>query len=534
MKLRVTVLLSFLSVLLIHGQTVPPEYDVFIKKADSLLNLKEYKNAGLAFSSAFKTLGNKGRIPDRYTAARAWAMAGILDSSFVCLEKIVFKKFYTDYKTLENEKDFQPLHSNSRWQALLDFIKTDYEAGLNIINAVRLDTKIPVLNNKVSFVFPLGSHTITTYRTTRTGINYPDRETFVQCKIGSITMTFRIEERMTFGDKKLFEGIRTQKGFITKVLTDKDGIYSELYVPIAHPRQQVGSLLVKMPDRTMFHVSAEISNEGYQFQDELSKLAEQVLKSLKVETRKTPLNEHTETWNIFETTKSFVATIPKNYGQDILEWKRNPSQTTTFQKYTDFGSKAWASVSIETGLKHNYEYRRWHYDSTQFKIKSIKFLGNNVDFMFFYKSKIGFQLAEAIIPRDDIKQGFKIHVSFITNEENSIKELIKLIESIKLVPETSIELNEVLAIYENVSGIQSLVPNPTQDIVTINYAVTEKEQIAEIILTNYNGEIIKTITVNTSESKIQVDCSSYNSGVYFTTLNIDGKPVDTKKLIISK
>lgn len=116
--------------LLLHGQSPTPEYYSRIKMADSLYRLHDYKNAGIAYSSAFKTLGNKGSVNDRYNAARSWALANVPDSAFDCLERIIKKTFFTDYDRLVNEPDFNSIHNDKRWQPLVDFLK-DYR-NLNI------------------------------------------------------------------------------------------------------------------------------------------------------------------------------------------------------------------------------------------------------------------------------------------------------------------------------------------------------------------------------------------------------------------
>jgi hypothetical protein len=105
------------------GQKVSKEYNLYIRQADSLWQLKEYKNTGFAYSSAFKTLGYKGRIEDRYNAARAWSLANIQDSAFDCLERIIKKKYFSEYDMVVNEQDFKNLNSDIRWKPLLEQLK---------------------------------------------------------------------------------------------------------------------------------------------------------------------------------------------------------------------------------------------------------------------------------------------------------------------------------------------------------------------------------------------------------------------------
>ncbi|MCW3076129.1 MAG: hypothetical protein JWO32_738 [Bacteroidetes bacterium] len=116
-------LIGFLTTFLMCGQTASPEYYTFIKKADSLYKIKDYKNSALTYSSAFKTLGGKGKVKDRYNAARSWALANTPDSAFYNLHRIADRTFYSDYVRITNEEDFNSLHKDKRWNSLLTLIK---------------------------------------------------------------------------------------------------------------------------------------------------------------------------------------------------------------------------------------------------------------------------------------------------------------------------------------------------------------------------------------------------------------------------
>jgi hypothetical protein len=105
------------------GQKIPAEYFALVKKADSLFESKEYKNSGLTYSAAFKTLSGKGRIKDRYSAVRSWVLADVHDSAFYNLYRIASRTFYSDYVKIINETDFKVLHNDKRWDSLLIVIK---------------------------------------------------------------------------------------------------------------------------------------------------------------------------------------------------------------------------------------------------------------------------------------------------------------------------------------------------------------------------------------------------------------------------
>ncbi|MCW3465057.1 DUF6624 domain-containing protein [Chitinophaga nivalis] len=103
------------------------QYNFFVHQADSLYHAGAYKPAALAFSQAFITTNGKGLMNDRYNAACAWALAGVPDSAFFQLEKIVTKVAFADYQQLTNDKDLVSLHTDKRWQPLLDAVLVNKE-----------------------------------------------------------------------------------------------------------------------------------------------------------------------------------------------------------------------------------------------------------------------------------------------------------------------------------------------------------------------------------------------------------------------
>ncbi|MCE3279972.1 MAG: hypothetical protein K0S44_2163 [Bacteroidetes bacterium] len=123
MKKTLLAFLFFIGLTVTYGQKNPPEYTNLVKRADSLFQLKDYKNSALTYSSAFKTLGWKGQETDRYNAARAWALINNADSAFFNLQRIADKLYYAQYEQISNDEDLKSLHSDKRWQPLLGQIR---------------------------------------------------------------------------------------------------------------------------------------------------------------------------------------------------------------------------------------------------------------------------------------------------------------------------------------------------------------------------------------------------------------------------
>lgn len=132
------------------GQDISQKYFDYIKIADSLYKLKEYKSSGLNYSEAFKTNGGKGIVNDRYNAACSWAMASVIDSAFFQLFRIATKGNFTNHNSLIMEPDLNVLHADKRWSELLEIVKQNKEKTevnfnkslVSILDSIYLDDQM--------------------------------------------------------------------------------------------------------------------------------------------------------------------------------------------------------------------------------------------------------------------------------------------------------------------------------------------------------------------------------------------------------
>lgn len=110
------------------------EYEHRINIAKSLLEKYNYKEAGYYYSTAFAIHKNKGRINDHYHAARAWAMAGSIDSAYLELDELR-KRNYPEYLKISTDTAFLPLRNNPGWTVLLAKIKINKQKTDSLINS---------------------------------------------------------------------------------------------------------------------------------------------------------------------------------------------------------------------------------------------------------------------------------------------------------------------------------------------------------------------------------------------------------------
>ena len=82
--------------------------------------------------------------------------------------------------------------------------------------------------------------------------------------------------------------------------------------------------------------------------------------------------------------------------------------------------------------------------------------------------------------------------------------------------------------------LDEIYPNPVTEFAIINYLLKNVDVKAKIVLHNVLGSIIDEYDLLPYESKVKITTDSFNPGVYFYTLYIDGDGVTTHKLVIRK
>lgn len=85
------------------------------------------------------------------------------------------------------------------------------------------------------------------------------------------------------------------------------------------------------------------------------------------------------------------------------------------------------------------------------------------------------------------------------------------------------------------ASLEQNVPNPYNGSTTIHYSLPHKFSSAQIIITDNAGKTLKQINLSSSgEGSVNINASSLSSGTYNYSLIVDGKLIDTKKMILSK
>jgi hypothetical protein len=89
-----------------------------------------------------------------------------------------------------------------------------------------------------------------------------------------------------------------------------------------------------------------------------------------------------------------------------------------------------------------------------------------------------------------------------------------------------------VGIDENKMVFKGPFPNPASLHANLDYNLPTATNTAQLIISNTLGVIVETVNLEGRSGKNTLDVSGYASGIYFYSITVDGKVVQTKKLIV--
>ncbi|MBP5650553.1 MAG: T9SS type A sorting domain-containing protein [Bacteroidales bacterium] len=75
-------------------------------------------------------------------------------------------------------------------------------------------------------------------------------------------------------------------------------------------------------------------------------------------------------------------------------------------------------------------------------------------------------------------------------------------------------------------------PNPASDNVTIEYAVSSNANKVQLVVKNLLGSTLYTRNLDVNSNRVKLNVSEYPAGIYFYSIEADGRPLVTKKLLV--
>ncbi len=89
-------------------------------------------------------------------------------------------------------------------------------------------------------------------------------------------------------------------------------------------------------------------------------------------------------------------------------------------------------------------------------------------------------------------------------------------------------------IYTDVNSVSQAFPNPASATAKLNYTLRNNAGKARLEFYNMLGAKVKTLELQEKMASMEIQLSNLESGVYFYSLVVDEKTVDTKKLVVAK
>lgn len=83
------------------------------------------------------------------------------------------------------------------------------------------------------------------------------------------------------------------------------------------------------------------------------------------------------------------------------------------------------------------------------------------------------------------------------------------------------------------ASLKQNTPNPFNEKTTINYTLPANVSTANIYIFDMNGAMKRDITITAADNQVIVDTSSLSAGIYLYSLVINGREIDTKRMIVS-
>jgi hypothetical protein len=125
-------------------------------------------------------------------------------------------------------------------------------------------------------------------------------------------------------------------------------------------------------------------------------------------------------------------------------------------------------------------------------------------------------------------------IKAIQEQQKEIEEL----KNMKNQPQTAAintaqNLNEIFVTL-NSTSLEQNIPNPCSSTTSIMYSIPSNAKNAQLVITDISGKTIKQVQLNkTQAGVVRMDASALQAGAYNYTLFIDGKNIETKKMVVS-
>lgn len=121
----------------------------------------------------------------------------------------------------------------------------------------------------------------------------------------------------------------------------------------------------------------------------------------------------------------------------------------------------------------------------------------------------------------------------LQSQMNEMKAAIQMLAQKEGLDPSTVNSQQSMVISS--ASLQQNIPNPYNHTTSIAYNLPASFSSAQIIVTDNSGKTLKAVNVSGSgKGVLHLDASTLSSGSYNYSLYVDGKLIDTKKMILSK
>jgi hypothetical protein len=124
----------------------------------------------------------------------------------------------------------------------------------------------------------------------------------------------------------------------------------------------------------------------------------------------------------------------------------------------------------------------------------------------------------------------------IEKQQSQIEELKELVQKLSQQLPLSNTVNGANA--KTVVGLMSNkleqnIPNPLTNAASINYTVPANAKNVQLLITNNSGKMIKQLALTAGKGVVNMDASDLSNGTYNYALVVDGKTIESKKMVVA-
>ncbi len=147
----------------------------------------------------------------------------------------------------------------------------------------------------------------------------------------------------------------------------------------------------------------------------------------------------------------------------------------------------------------------------------------------------GLRYAEFVVPLVKAVQ----ELSKINDDKdakiNELETRLVRLEAMLNVQQSTTTNNKQQTINISSASLEQNIPNPFNQSTSIHYNLPSKFNSAQIVITDYSGKTLKQINISTAGKGIlNMNAGDLSSGTYNYSLIVDGKLIDTKKMVLTK